>query len=249
MMSSQEVVNNYVYVYSDPDTKRPFYIGVGQQTPQRAFSHLDRPSPKDDKGKYLLELEKQGKKPIIEILIYGVSREVAENVEAAAIDLIGINNLTNVQKGRGTNLHGKIHADLLDAMLKNQEDAVDADLDADALFLCVNGKYRRGMTMFELYDAARGFWKFNNQNRDAIEACKYIMPVYNKRILDVYVEAKWFASGTGMRIFEEEVEHGSGCLEFIAKRASIKVRKKFVGKVLNRKFPKTSFLVQKGKRK
>ena len=213
-MGSQEVANNYVYVYSDPDTKRPFYIGVGQQTPKRAFSHLDKPSPKDDKGRYLLELEKQGKRPIIEILIYGVSREVAENVEAAAIDLIGINNLTNVQKGHGANLHGKIHADLLDAMLKNQEDSFDAELDVDTLFLCINGKYRRGMTIFELYDAARGFWKFNDQNRDAIEACKYIMPVYNKRILDVYVEAKWFDAGTGLRIFEEEGESNSGYREF-----------------------------------
>ena len=148
-MKHQQTANNYVYVYSDPDTKRPFYIGVGQQTPQRAFSHLDKPSPKDDKGKYLLKLEKQGKKPIIEILIHGVSREVAENVEAAAIDLIGINNLTNVQKGRGANLHGKIHADLLEAMLRNQEDSIDEDLDADTLFLCMNGKYRRDMTVFE----------------------------------------------------------------------------------------------------
>ena len=239
----QQTTNNYVYVYSDPDTKRPFYIGIGQKTPKRAFSHLDKPSPKDAKGAYLLELEKQGKKPIIEILIYGVNREIAESVEAAAIDLIGINNLTNVQKGHGSNAHGKIHADLLEVMLENQGGSVEEELDADTLFLCMNGKYRRDMTMFELYDAARGFWKLNDQNKENIVMCQYIMPVYNKRILDVYVDAKWFEAGTGMRIAEEEIGNDSRCFEFVAHRAPLRIRKKFMGKVLNKRFPKTSYMM------
>jgi len=227
-------------VYSDPDTKRPFYIGVGQRTSGRAFSHMDKPTPKDEKGQYLLKLDKQGKKPIIEVLIYGVSRSIAEGVEAAAIDLIGINNLTNKQKGRGANEHGKINAELLEAMLKGGK-FPHADLKKPALLLCMNTRYRRGMSAFELYEAARCGW---NISREVAEGCQYIMPVFDGKVLDVYMDARWFEAGTCMRMLENiPSDTGLKGLEFVAKRTSSQVFNKFVGKIIGRKFSKTQFLV------
>lgn len=36
---TKEALKYYVYVYSDPDTKEPFYVGKGKGN--RAFQHLD----------------------------------------------------------------------------------------------------------------------------------------------------------------------------------------------------------------
>ena len=37
-------LEHYVYVYSDPDTKEPFYVGKGKGN--RVFTHLDEQSEK-----------------------------------------------------------------------------------------------------------------------------------------------------------------------------------------------------------
>ena len=36
---TKEALGYYVYVYSDPDTRKPFYVGKGKDN--RVFSHLD----------------------------------------------------------------------------------------------------------------------------------------------------------------------------------------------------------------
>ena len=42
---TMEALGYYVYVYSDPDTKKPFYVGKGKGN--RAFQHLDDQSEND----------------------------------------------------------------------------------------------------------------------------------------------------------------------------------------------------------
>lgn len=75
----------YVYIYSDPVTGVPFYVGKGKRN--RCFSHLFQEGESEKLNK-LRELREQGK----EILVYGVDEETALKVEGAAIDLIGIEN-------------------------------------------------------------------------------------------------------------------------------------------------------------
>ena len=69
-----EALEYYVYVYSDPDTKKPFYVGKG--TGNRAFSHLKDKSETDKVNK-IKEIKARGKQPIIEILAHGLDEETA----------------------------------------------------------------------------------------------------------------------------------------------------------------------------
>mgnify|MGYP000257170628 FL=1 len=84
-----EALGYYVYVYSDPDTHQPFYVGKGKGN--RVFDHLSYDND-SEKVEYIQNLLKAGKSPVIEILVHGVDEETAFKVEAAAIDLIGIEN-------------------------------------------------------------------------------------------------------------------------------------------------------------
>lgn len=87
-----EALGYYVYVYSDPDTRRPFYVGKGKGN--RVFNHMDDQS-ENEKVRKINDIKARGKEPNIEILAHGLDEETAFKVEAAAIDLIGIENLTN----------------------------------------------------------------------------------------------------------------------------------------------------------
>ena len=90
----------YVYVYSHPDTRQPFYVGKGRGGRVRA--HLDFEVPERKKQEIIDELRKQGREPIIEIMQWNLSEEAAFAAEAALIQLIGLDQLANEQSGRGT---------------------------------------------------------------------------------------------------------------------------------------------------
>lgn len=112
----------YVYVYSNPDIHKPFYVGKGKGN--RVFAHLFDEGD-SQKAEYVQSLMKAGKEPIIEILVHGVDEETALKVEAAAIDLIGIENLTNRQRGHHSSVYGKIEVSLLESRYNCEELSLD----------------------------------------------------------------------------------------------------------------------------
>jgi hypothetical protein len=81
-----EQLGHYVYIYFDPDTDVPFYVGKG--VGNRVFAHLGE-STESEKVAKIQGLREQGKTPKIELLRYGMSENEAALVEASVIDFIG----------------------------------------------------------------------------------------------------------------------------------------------------------------
>lgn len=220
----------YVYIYSDPDTRIPFYIGKGKGN--RVFNHLFYEND-SDKVKKIQEIKAQGKSPIIEILVHGVDEETALKVEAAAIDLIGIENLTNIQKGHHSSIYGRIDVDELNFRY-NEKMLKEEDIAEDVIMIRINQLFHYGMSEFELYDATRGVWRVN---LDQAKRAKYAFSVYDGMVLEVYEIAAWvpaYSTMTSQKEDKDEVkEQNKGRYEFVGKIADEAVRSKYIGAMVS----------------
>lgn len=85
-----------VYLYRNPLNQEIFYIGEG--TISRASDLKNRT---DETLKVIKKIRDDGKEPEIEILREGLDNETALMYEGVAIDVIGLENLTNKKSGRG----------------------------------------------------------------------------------------------------------------------------------------------------
>ena len=229
-----DALGSYVYVYSDPDTKKPFYVGKGKGN--RVFDHLNDNS-ESEKCLRIQELRSRGKEPLIEILVHGLDEETALKVEAAAIDLIGIENLTNVQRGHDSSIYGKIEVSLLDARYSHEKLFLD-DIDDNVIIIRINKIYRNGMTSAELYDAVRGHWHLNLENARKTE---YALAVYDGMVIEVYKIVDWYPANS---TFMERTEHYynkqllTDRYEFVGRIADEDIRRKYKDKSVSNLFKK-----------
>ena len=94
-------LGHYVYGLVDPRDKTIFYVGKASAN-NRAFNHLRIHEGEERKHQRIREIHAAGYEPSVEILRYGLGslRESFE-VEAAVIDALGLENLTNKVRGHG----------------------------------------------------------------------------------------------------------------------------------------------------
>lgn len=180
-----EILKSYVYIYIDPRDRKPFYVGKGQNN--RLFSHLEDQSD-SEKVERIVQIRAAGMEPQIEILRYGLSDAEAALVEAAAIDLIGKQNLTNRIAGHHDSSFGRITSQDVIKMLSAKPVAVRHK----AILITINRLYRSNMTDEELYETTRGIWRVAQQ-KDKVE---FALALYQGIVLEVYRIHRWHRAGT-----------------------------------------------------
>lgn len=222
----------YVYIYSDPDTKKPFYVGKGKGN--RCFDHLFE--EKDtEKNRKIEEIINRGKEPIIEILVSGLDEGTAYKIEAAIIDLIGLDNLTNIVPGKTFDGVGKINVnDIINRYDKYLIE--EKDIDKGCLVLGVSSSSFTGQQGQDLYEAVRLAWKIDENKRNN---AKYALVVHEGKIINVYKIAAWFPAYTTTCITERRYETKkqlNGRFDFVGCEAEQDILDKYVGRILSGDF-------------
>jgi uncharacterized protein len=222
-------LGHYVYMYVDPRSKQPFYVGKGQGN--RAFAHLAN-SSESEKASVLDELAKLGMRPIIELLKYGLTEDEALLVEATAIDLLDIRTLTNCVRGHGSRYGGRGPVDEIASRLGSRE----ATIDKPAVLINVTQELPHDVSVQELYDATRSAWVVKE---DRCQGARLAVCVYRRVIREVYEIAKWLPGGTTLRVTDSNGQRlpEPGRWEFVGRVADDEIRQKLVGRSVANHFP------------
>lgn len=225
----------YVYLLIDPNTNSVFYVGKG--TKKRALDHLKDEPNETKKHDKIKEIQKQGKKVKIELLRRNLTENEAFKIEGAAIDLIGKDNLTNIQDGHCNKTDGRCPFSF--GAIYGAKDISVSNwkwLEKEGgLLVFINTSYSSKLTPQELYDVSRFCWGVGNDR----EKVRYVLSIANGIVQEIYEPAGWFKAGATMiNITPEEKDKEKW--EFVGKVADKSVRKKFVQKSI-RKYVNRSY--------
>ncbi|MEK5037066.1 LEM-3-like GIY-YIG domain-containing protein [Sporosarcina sp. FSL K6-3457] len=219
---SKEVINKlkyYVYIYSDPETDEIFYVGKG--IGNRVFSHLTD-TDDTEKSRFISRILDRGQEPKIEMLIHGLEDEhTSLKVEAAIIDLIGKEKLTNRVRGWQSGIFGRVEVNQLISHYEREK----VYIDEPAILIRINRLFRYDMTDIELYDATRGVWKIG-ENR---EKAKYALAVFDGIVHEVYEVIAWFQAGSTFNT-RGSLDEDKKRWEFVGKKAEESIRSKYIRK-------------------
>ena len=165
----------YVYLYVDPRNDGVFYVGKGKGA--RALAHI-ADQDKVAVQEVLSELKMAGLSPRIEVLAHGLpDAATALRIEAAAIDLLGVEDLANLVRGHYTKFGRMPLEDVVALYTKRR-----AKIREPSLLIRLNRLYRYGMSPFELYDATRSAWVVGPKR----EGVELVFAVYEGVVREVY---------------------------------------------------------------
>lgn len=176
----------YVYMYSDPHTGKPIYVGKGQGG--RVLAHLSL-EVESQKVARISEIRRTGAEPQLDILAHALKdEETAFRVEAAVIDVLGLDELTNEIRGIRSVQLGRMP--LRELIVYYAAKPVEVTI--PALLIRINRLYRHGMSSSELYEATRGIWKLSPRRMRA----KFAFAVFEGVVREVFAIDAWHRAGT-----------------------------------------------------
>lgn len=179
-----EKLGYYVYFLIDPETKQIFYIGKG--VGNRVFAHanaaISQPTP-SEKLDRIRTIHEKGMSVEHVIHRHGLTEKEAFEVEAALIDFVGIDTLTNQVLGLNSDDRGRMS--VVDIIEKYA--APEVIIDEPVILITINKLYRKGMRADELYEVTRGNWVLGKRR----EKARYAFAVYNGLIRAAYTIERW----------------------------------------------------------
>lgn len=222
-----ERLGYYVYLYVDPRNGQTFYVGKGKNG--RALSHLSS-AAESRKSARIAELRDAALRPRIEILAHAIAdEETAFRIEAAVIDLLGLDSLTNEVRGLRSLELGRIPLEELMMYYA----AEPATVDVPAVLIRINRLYRHTMSAHELYEATRGVWKMSRRR----EKAEYAFAVFNGVVREVYRIDKWSPAGTTPYTTRDSSVFDQSRHEFVG-HVDDELSTKYVGKSVESYFTK-----------
>lgn len=183
--STIEKIGYYVYLLKDPRNQEVFYVGKGLGN--RVFNHLESALESidiSDKLDRIREITNSDEKVEHYIIRHGLSEKEAFEIEAALIDFVGMQNLTNAQKGHYSEDFGIKTVDEINAMYEAEELATVLPV----LLININKLYNREMTDEQLYEATRKEWVLGERR----EKAKYAIATYRGLTREVYEIESWY---------------------------------------------------------
>lgn len=193
-------LGHYVYALVDPRDHGIFYVGKANAN-NRAFDHLRAGKGEEEKHRRICDIRAAGFEPEVDVLRYGLgtARESLE-VEAAVIDALGLENLTNKVRGHGVD-RGRQTASEVERLHGSKPVAVETIREPYMLFF-IQQTYSPTKTEPQLYDCVRQFWfHVGERTRTPVpESGRLPYPValaiVDSVVVRAYSVAAWFAAGT-----------------------------------------------------
>jgi hypothetical protein len=127
--------------------------------------------------------------PVIDIIAHKLRDDLeASRVEAALIDLMGLDNLTNAVRGRySVDYPRRLLTDLIIEHAAQRVEVVDP-----ALLIRINRQFRYGMSPTALSECTRGIWVIGNRRNRA----RLAMAVYDGVVREVFEVDSWHRAGS-----------------------------------------------------
>ncbi|WP_374556523.1 LEM-3-like GIY-YIG domain-containing protein [Aquitalea pelogenes] len=193
---ARKALGFYVYALTDPRTREIFYVGKASAN-NRAFDHLKAKPAESKKSQRIEEIRSAtGQSPLVEVLRYGLQdEETAFEVEAAIIDAIGLENLTNEVRGHGVQ-RGRILASEVNRF--SADPVAVSEINEPCMLFYIQNTYSPTLSAMEVYDSVRQFWHgVSAKEREQLEH-RTALGIVDGVVVVAYEIEKWFEAGKTM---------------------------------------------------
>ncbi len=183
-----EQLGSYVYLLKDKTTKEVFYVGKGNGN--RVFQHVEEYQSSDYANAKLKRIEKIGIENIEYLILrHGLDDKTAFEIEAAIIDYIGLDKLTNIVTGKNSSDFGIKTLDEIITMYDAEE--LQLMPDENCILININKLYSRDMSAEQLYEITRQKWRIGAKRNNVI----YAIPNFRGLTREVYRITNWYPIG------------------------------------------------------
>lgn len=191
---TSQAIKSYVYMLIDPKDMKPFYIGKGVNN--RVFDHVNCASyldVKNDKLEKIREIKSRETDNEVEHIIirHGLSDEVAIELEAAIIEVLGKVGyvLVNEQSGHHTFERGYMTTN---DIIRYYNAEKLSKINHTIAIININKNNPRGKDIDSIYNATKQAWVIGHNSRKAV---KYVLSEFRGLIVGVFEVKSWYQVG------------------------------------------------------